>query len=218
MSSKNILFAIPLALTLFACSNADDAAEIITGVPEGTNLRVNFFRQLCFGEGQFQCLQVQEGNLLGTDEWSNFFGAINGFDYEGGFVYNLEVRTRTIENPPADGSSIAYDLVRIISREAVACTFENAVQDLAWLESEITFRESSPNEELQYCYITQANLNGNPVFIYRDCNPFVNKIDPIFNCFGEFLGFIEENGIESSAILDERLVWSPNTFSCVLNP
>ena len=217
MPSKNILFLAVCILSLLACNNSDDITEVIPGIPEGTNLRVNFFRQVCFGEGQFQCLQVQEGEQLGTNEWLNFFGAINGFEYEGGFIYNLEITTRTIENPPADGSSIAYDLVRIISREAVACSFENPVQDLPWLKTETDFRTANPNEESQYCYITQAEFNGNPVFIYRDCNPFVNKIDPVLNCFGEFLGFIGGEGVDFSSLSNERLIWSPTDFSCSIN-
>ena len=217
MRFTKLLCSLVGVFTFFACSNSDDTPETIAGVPEGTNLRVNFFRQLCFGEGRFQCLQVQEGDQLGTNDWSNFFGAINGFEYEGGFIYNLEVRTRTIELPPADGSSFAYDLVLIISREAFACTFENPVQDLEWLQTEISFREANPNEELQYCYITQASIDGNPVFVYRDCNPFIDKIDPVFNCFGVFLGFVGDEGVEFSALADEKLVWSPNTFSCILN-
>ena len=217
MPLKNFLFFIAFTLTFLGCSSTDDTPEIVPGVPEGTNLRVNFFRQLCFGEGQFQCLQVQQGEQLGTNEWSNFFGGIDGFEFEGGFIYNLEVRTRTIENPPADGSSLAYELVREISSEAVSCSFDDPAEDLSWLKTEIEFRITNPNEETQYCYITQAEFNNAPVFIYRDCNPFVNKIDPVISCFGEFLGFIGGDGIDFSGLTDERLVWSPDSFTCTID-
>lgn len=217
MPLKNLFFSIVCSLTLFACSSSDEVTEIITGIPEGTNLRVNFFRQLCFGEGQFQCLQVQQGEQLGSNEWSDFFGGIDGFEFEGGFIYNLEVRTRTIDNPPSDGSSLAYELVREISREAVSCSFENPAEDLPWLKTEIEFRTANPNEESQYCYITQAEFNNTPVFIYRDCNPFVNKIDLVLNCFGDDLGYVGGEGVDFSELTDERLVWSPNPFACTLD-
>jgi len=216
MPLKNFLLSIICTLVLFSCTNSEDPTKIIPGIPEGTNLRINFYRQFCFGEGRFQCLQVQEGEQLGTDTWFNFFGGIEGFEYEGGFVYNLEVRTRTIENPPADGSSIAYELVRIISREAIACQFDNPIQDLPWLEAEVAFRIGNPTEESQYCYITQATLDGHPFFIYRDCNPFINKIDPVYTCFGEFLGFMGGDGIDFASLSNEALVWSPNAFGCSL--
>ncbi len=215
MEYRRILAAL-FVLLFLSCSNTDEEPTVppIANVPEGTNLRINFYRQLCFGEGRFQCMLAQEGVQLGTEVWNNFFGGINGFEYEGGFIYNLEVRTRIIENPPADGSSIAYDLVRIISTEAVPCQFENPVQDLYWLQTEIEFRQENPTEDSQYCYITQAGLDSNPIFIYRDCNPLIDKIgDPVFNCFGEFLGFTGQD-VNVSSLGNEQLIWSPETFGC----
>ncbi len=215
MEYRRILVSL-FILLLLSCSNTDEPTIPVVGnIPEGTNLRINFYRQLCFGEGRFQCMLAQEGEQLGTESWSNFFGGIDGFEYEGGYIYNLEVRTRTIENPPADGSSIAYELIRIISQEEITCEFENPVEDLPWLKTEIEFRQQNPTEDSQYCYISQSELNGNPVFIYADCNPFINKISPVLNCFGEFLGFIGE-GVNASQLSEARLIWSPEDFSCGL--
>lgn len=57
--------------------------------------------------------------LVGGDAWGNwqpFYDSIDGFVHEPGFMYDLLVAKRTIRNPPADGSSIAYRLIRILSR------------------------------------------------------------------------------------------------------
>lgn len=60
-----------------------------------------------------ECMLVKEEGEL---EYSYLdFGGIKGFDYVRGHEYELEVRKTTLANPPADGSSIAYTLLRIIS-------------------------------------------------------------------------------------------------------
>lgn len=60
-----------------------------------------------------ECMLVKEdGNL----EYSHLaFGGIQGFDYVRGHEYELEVRKTTLANPPADGSNIAYELLKIIN-------------------------------------------------------------------------------------------------------
>ena len=41
---------------------------------------------------------------------------IQGFDYEEGFEYVLKVNQSNVENPPADGSSIEYILIEVLSK------------------------------------------------------------------------------------------------------
>lgn len=70
----------------------------------------------CVGEMQQLCLQVREP---GETEWELFYDEIEGFTWEEGFRYTLEVARRTVENPPADGSSFQYRLVRVVERDEV---------------------------------------------------------------------------------------------------
>lgn len=49
---------------------------------EVVNIRVNHFKTMGFGFPDQLIFQVQEGDQFGTDEWSNFFSPISGFDYE----------------------------------------------------------------------------------------------------------------------------------------
>ena len=66
--------------------------------------------------GRNKCLQARE--LVGGDAWTAwgiFYFSIDGFEHEPGFVYDLRVARREVRNPPADGSSIAYRLVELIS-------------------------------------------------------------------------------------------------------
>ncbi|MCS3533148.1 DUF4377 domain-containing protein [Chryseobacterium sp. JUb7] len=67
----------------------------------------------CTGVAPMKCLQVKE---TPTGEWTNFYTNIDGFTYEPGYEYVLKVKTEKIDNPPADGSSIKYTLVKQVSK------------------------------------------------------------------------------------------------------
>lgn len=69
----------------------------------------------CEGVAPQKCLLVKRGDAT---EWEYFYDAINGFTYEEGYEYELEVREIEVENVPADASSIKYELVNEISKTA----------------------------------------------------------------------------------------------------
>ncbi len=68
----------------------------------------------CVGEMADQCIRVRSP---GEEEWKSFYDPIEGFERTEGIGYTIEVARRKVPNPPADGSSYAYRLVRIISEE-----------------------------------------------------------------------------------------------------
>lgn len=108
---KNLYPIFILAL-LINCSTS------VKGVDE-TTLRVNHYTVDCVGEMEGKCLLIQEGEMIGTQDWEYFYyeDSIIGFDYEPGYMYNIVVKKTTVTNPPQDASSIQYELLRIISRE-----------------------------------------------------------------------------------------------------
>lgn len=67
----------------------------------------------CTGVAPMKCLQVKEKE---SDNWGNFYSNIEGFTYEPGFEYVLKVKTEKIQNPPMDGSSIKYTLLKQVSK------------------------------------------------------------------------------------------------------
>ncbi|WP_228379088.1 DUF4377 domain-containing protein [Chryseobacterium piperi] len=67
----------------------------------------------CTGVAPMKCLQVKEN---ASENWTNFYSNIEGFTYEPGYEYVLQVKTEKIANPPADGSSIKYTLIKQISK------------------------------------------------------------------------------------------------------
>ncbi len=69
----------------------------------------------CMGVGPQKCMMVKKGDAT---NWEIFYGNIDGFNYEPGYEYVLDVKEEKIENPPADGSSIKYILVKQVSKIA----------------------------------------------------------------------------------------------------
>lgn len=68
----------------------------------------------CVGVGPQKCLQVRKSP---KGEWTLFYGAIDGFDYEPGYRYKLKVNVTKVKNPPADASSLNYKLVKVLSKK-----------------------------------------------------------------------------------------------------
>ncbi|MFV0289279.1 MAG: DUF4377 domain-containing protein [Mangrovibacterium sp.] len=72
----------------------------------------------CVGVGPRKCLQVQKGDVLGAQEWQNFYANIEGFEFEPGFIYKLKINEVNLpkEEVPADGSSIKFTLVEVLEK------------------------------------------------------------------------------------------------------
>jgi hypothetical protein len=96
---------------LFAACESDGLLP-----PENKRLFVGPSRVDCVGEGPRKCLLVKERM---EDAWQLFYDEIEGFTWEPGYIYEITVRVERIENPPADGPSLSYHLVQLVSRTEV---------------------------------------------------------------------------------------------------
>ncbi len=67
----------------------------------------------CASVGANQCLQVKTSP---DGDYQLFYDPIQGFDYEPGFDYEINVSRIEIENPPVDASNYQYNLVAVISK------------------------------------------------------------------------------------------------------
>lgn len=68
----------------------------------------------CQGVSPQKCMQIKEAK---GNDWTYFYHKIDGFEYKEGYTYKIEVAVSKIKNPPADGSSLGYKLVRVIYQE-----------------------------------------------------------------------------------------------------
>jgi hypothetical protein len=114
------LTAAVLVLAVGGCAS-DDATTASPSSPasaaasaDGEVVRMWIEPELadCVGVGPMECLQVSytEGG-----EPELFYSAIDGFEFVEGTSYVIDVRVTDVPSPPADGSSLAYTLVDVIS-------------------------------------------------------------------------------------------------------
>lgn len=103
------LFCIIL-LVLSSCSYFQNSGEKSIVVGPDT-------RTCIAGMSETQCLQIKW--TKDQTEWENFFGQIEGFNFEKGYEYELVVLEEKVENPPADVSSLRYKLVKEVSKRKV---------------------------------------------------------------------------------------------------
>lgn len=67
----------------------------------------------CVGVAPQKCMLIKKGDAA---DWEFFYSSIEGFQYEPGYEYILEVREEKLDNVPVDASSIKYTLVRELSK------------------------------------------------------------------------------------------------------
>jgi hypothetical protein len=104
---------LALGVVVACAAHAPSASNRTQDGVVRVTLEVDAHRVACTGEGRRQCLRVR---TLPDTTWRYFYDSIEGFTYEEGYRWRLEVERRRVPNPPADGSSLAYRLVRIISK------------------------------------------------------------------------------------------------------
>lgn len=109
---KKQILLLMLVGIFISCSNDDNQSQTI-------EIRVNHFQNTGLTLVPVLTLLVQEGDDIGTDNWTKFYSTIEGFDYQPGTIYNLSVKAEPIDNPPADASSIKYTLLEIQSTQEV---------------------------------------------------------------------------------------------------
>ncbi len=118
----------------------------------------------CVGVGPQQCMQVKENP---GDEYTLFYQQIDGFTFEPGYEYELLVRVTTVENPPADGSSLQYTLVDVVSQTPVTAGATAVETDQAaslvgplWQAQTIQGTAVLPDTEVTAVFGEDGSLGG----------------------------------------------------------
>lgn len=94
------------------------------------------------------------------------------------------------------------------------CNVSNPIEDLTWLKDKITELEQTSSYESGEIYISQANYNGNTIFIMGNCCAACNTIVPIYNCEGESIGYIGDNTFDTNLLNKDVIIWKPENFIC----
>lgn len=137
----NLLFLLLAVFAVSSCSSDDDekkdsVKEITIYVSSETG------ESYGFNSTPEECMLVKFDNPNG--EWEHLgLYRIEGFTYVKGHEYELRVKITTLANPPADGYSHRYLLVKIVQDKLVKET-ETPTDNSVKSESDIEYQELCP--------------------------------------------------------------------------
>jgi len=115
--TRRLIAAIAAATMVVAvggCSS-DDGGATATSAAAGTDVvRMWIQPELaeCTGVGPMECMQVA---YTEDGEPQLFYSGIDGFTFVEGTSYVVDVQVTEVASPPADGSSLSYTLVEVVS-------------------------------------------------------------------------------------------------------
>jgi hypothetical protein len=101
-----VLFII--CISIISCSSDDDNGDVIT-------LTFSHYQTVSFIGFSISPVLLPVSIENGDTTSPAYYRFVEGFEYEPGFDYELSVLKSTIEDPPADGSSIRYELLDVMA-------------------------------------------------------------------------------------------------------
>lgn len=176
----NLLFLLLAVFAISSCSSDDDekkdsVKEITIYVSSETG------ESYGFNSTTEECMLVKFDNPNG--EWEHLgLYRIEGFTYVKGHEYELRVKMTTLANPPADGYSHRYLLVKIVQDKLVKET-ETPTDNSVKSESDIEYQELCPYNKYEtednYIIDGEGNIykgNGLPKPSYEHSRIYVENV------------------------------------------
>lgn len=176
----NLLFLLLAVFAISSCSSDDDekkdsVKEITIYISSETG------ESYGFNSTPEECMLVKFDNPNG--EWEHLgLYRIEGFTYVKGHEYELRVKMTTLANPPADGYSHKYLLVKIVQDKLVKET-ETPTDNSVKSESDIEYQELCPYNKYEtednYIVDGEENIykgNGWPKPSYEHSRIYVENV------------------------------------------
>ena len=176
----NLLFLLLAVFAISSCSSDDDekkdsVKEITIYVSSETG------ESYGFNSTPEECMLVKFDNPNGEWEHLSLY-RIEGFTYVKGHEYELRVKMTTLANPPADGYSHRYLLVKIVQDKLVKET-ETPTDNSVKSESDIEYQELCPYNKYEtednYIVDGEGNIykgNGWPKPSYEHSRIYVENV------------------------------------------
>jgi hypothetical protein len=94
------------------------------------------------------------------------------------------------------------------------CSVQNPVEDLEWLAAAI--QDLSESAMSEYLWVSKAKYRFMTVFIFGNCCPNCNSIFSVYNCSGEYIGFIGtgEGSVDPGILDKDVIVWTTEDSGC----
>ncbi len=113
------LALLPVVALISGCANFSMDKLSVGNMGDGqlseqNLLYVDAQKVHCTGVGPMTCLKVRSSP---AEEWQLLYSRIEGFEHQAGYLYQLKIKKTQVENPPADGSSIRYQLIKLIGKQ-----------------------------------------------------------------------------------------------------
>ncbi|MEO0042093.1 MAG: hypothetical protein RL329_1541 [Bacteroidota bacterium] len=122
---------ICIALIISQSSGCTSVSVDAKKEPPKTEIwHIKHHKTIAQGESAQWCYLVRKSE---TADWTFFYAPIEKLDYEWGHHYIVKIKQTQIKKPAADGSSIRFEVVQIVSDKPVAAgtTFEIPLTDAA---------------------------------------------------------------------------------------
>lgn len=162
MKKVNAFISVILIAILISCQ-----AE----KPKTTKIWVNSYQVSCDNSNESLCLQIQRGDTIESDKWETLPSNIEGFNYEEGKIYQIEIGAN--EPSSNDKDELKFNLVKIIQEFDDNKLIINGKWELTFFMSDtlsihIDRPEFAPNLEI--------NISERKVFGQDGCNNFTGSI------------------------------------------
>ena len=176
----NLLFLLLAVFAISSCTSDDD--EIKDSVKEITiYVSSETGESYGFNSTPEECMLVKFDNP--NDEWEHLgLYRIEGFTYVKGHEYELRVKMTTLANPPADGYSHKYLLVKIVQDKLVKES-ETPTDNSVKSESDIEYQELCPYNKYEtednYIVDGEGNIykgNGWPKPSYEHSRIYIENV------------------------------------------
>jgi len=161
-------FISAIALNTCGDNSSEKNAETI--------LFVNSSKVECTGVGKMQCLQIQESETLKANDWKNFYGNIEGFEFEPGYIYKISVKKEELDaaTVPADASSIKYSLIKVIEKNRDENMRLNDIWTLEAMNG-----EAIDSNNFQKHPVLEIHLKEMKIFGNDGCNNMFGSIETL---------------------------------------
>jgi len=173
---KKYLCLIIPALLIMSCE---------TNINEQT-IWINSAKVDCVGVGPMQCFNVKNSE---SEDWTNFYQEIKGFNFEPGYIYKLKVSVDTLDrsNLPADKSFLEYKLIEILSKDTDPFLPLNDI----WMITQLKGIDNLKDIALKSIPTIELNTKTRSIMGSDGCNRFRGKLETLKEgkiSFGPLMG------------------------------
>ena len=192
---KKYLCLIIPALLIMSCK---------TNINEQT-IWINSAKVDCVGVGPMQCFNVKNSE---SEDWTNFYQEIKGFNFEPGYIYKLKISVDTLDrsNLPADKSYLEYKLIEILSKDKDPFLPLNDI----WMVTQLKGIDNLKDIALESLPTLELNTRSMSIKGSDGCNRFKGNFETL-----------KEGSISFGALMGTKTLCAemtiPNNFNSALS-